>query len=165
MPIETVLFIVAMIAGVIALAVWAQRRAEQRRKELADWAQAKGFSFSPEKDRGIDSRFDGFDLFKQGSGRYAFNVSSGSIARGERSAHAFDYHYQTTTVNAKGQTQTVQHQLSVLIVSTPLRLRQLSIRSENIFDRTATVRFARTGARSLIFRARRTKIVHSLSDS
>ncbi len=135
MPIETVLFFVAILAAVIALAVWAQRRAEQRRKELADWARAKGFSFSPEKDHGINSRFDGFDLFKQGSGHYAYNICAGSIARGERSAYAFDYHYQTTSVNSKGHTQTHHHQLSVLVVSTPLRLRELSIRSENIFDR------------------------------
>jgi hypothetical protein len=135
MPIETILGLIAVLAVIAAIIIISEQMRERRRALLAGWAATNGFSFTAEKDRGIADRFDGFELFRKGSNRYAYNISSGNVSGRERSAYAFDYHYETVTVNHKGQAQTQHHNLSAIVISTGLRLRQLHIRDENFFDK------------------------------
>lgn len=119
-----ILFIVLMVAFVIAATIQASRR----RKMLAQWATARGLCFSPEKDYGFDFRHPIFDCFKQGNSRYAFNVCSGEFNGWE--IEAFDYHY--TTGSGKNRHT---HLFSGAIVKAPFPLKPLSIRPEGFFDK------------------------------
>jgi len=101
-----------------------------RRKELSAWAASRGLSFSPHKDRAFNHRFPAFDILKKGNNRYAYNIMEGSWS--ERGCVAFDYHYRT----GSGK-NSHHHYISGLIISSPLPLKPLFIRPENMLDRVA----------------------------
>ncbi|MBN1902937.1 hypothetical protein JW926_16560 [Candidatus Sumerlaeota bacterium] len=122
--------IILLIVGIIILSAYFSAK---RRKELMLWAQAKGWSFSPEKDHTFDSRFSAFKLLRQGENRYAHNIIRGIW--NERSLIAFDYHYETHSTNSKGHRQTHHHHFSAVIMESNLPLKPLFIRPEGFFDK------------------------------
>lgn len=123
-----IVFFIILGAVVIAALIYGLHAAEKRRKELAAWAQSKGLSFDPQKHRGFDERFPNFKCLKRGHSRYAYNIMSGILGSGE--FLGFDYHY--TTGSGKNRQD---HHFSAVILQSPIMLKPLFIRSENVFDK------------------------------
>ena len=128
-----VLFIIGIIALIIAIAVLGAYMVAQRRKALMAWAHSKGLGFDPSKHRDFDDRFRQFDCLRKGSRRYARNVMEGDWSG--RHVTAFDYHYETHSTNSKGHRQTHHHNFSAVIFDTAIPLKPLFIRPENFFDK------------------------------
>ena len=128
--------VIFAVAAVILFAVLDRQRKAKRRKELAAWAQAKGLSFRPSTDSGIDDRFQQFKCLRQGDGgRYGYNIMEGVVGR--RAVCAFDYHYETHTHNSKGGQSTHHHHFSAVVVGAGLPLKPLFIRTETFVDKMA----------------------------
>lgn len=133
MPDFMPVIIVVVVALFIVLAIFSSMQAAKRRKELMAWAGSKGLSFTETRDHSFDERFSEFDCLKQGSDRYAFNRITGTLSG--RRVLAFDYHYETTSHDSKGHTQTHNHYFSAVIVQCALPLKPLFIRPEGFFDK------------------------------
>jgi hypothetical protein len=130
---DTLLVLLVFAVLLFGAAVYAHRRAEKRKATLMAWAQAKSLSFSPGRVRGLDAEFPGFPMLHTGDNRYAFNLISGDLGR--RRILAFDYHYETTSTDGKGNRTTHTHVFSAVILQDSLPLRTLAIRPENFLDR------------------------------
>jgi hypothetical protein len=102
----------------------------ERRKKLSAYAASRGWRFSPEKDKGLSSRFPAFKCLRRGHSRYGYNIMEGR--RDSRDVFAFDYHY----VTGHGKNRRV-HQFSALVINSPLPLKPLYLRPENIFDKVS----------------------------
>ncbi len=100
----------------------------ERRKKLSAYAKSKGLHFSPDKDKKIDARYSAFKCLCRGHSRYAYNIMHGKLDG--RDLTAFDYHY----VTGHGKSRRV-HNFSTLIIRSPLPLKPLYLRPENIFDK------------------------------
>ncbi len=114
----------------ILIAFLVQAVSLNRSKKLAAYAKSLGWDFHPEKDRTMSGRYPEFKCLRQGHSQYAHNRMSGR--RDGREVIAFDYRY----VTGHGKNRRIHH-FSALIVKSPLPLKPLSIRPENIFDRVA----------------------------
>jgi hypothetical protein len=121
-------FFVIVILIVITAVGFGWYAAAQRRKALLAWAQSKGLQFTSEKCYGFDNRFPAFSGLQQGHNRYAYNVISGNID--DREVLGFDYHY--TTGSGKSRQD---HNFSAIILKSPVLLRPLFIRPENLLDK------------------------------
>ncbi|MCD6288521.1 MAG: hypothetical protein J7M12_05345 [Candidatus Hydrogenedentes bacterium] len=121
------------IVLVVALIIFGAYKTAQRRKELASWAASKGLTYRQQKDRSFDDRFPKFNVLRQGSGRYAYNIMEGDWLG--RRLLAFDYHYETHSTDSKGHRRTHHHHFSAVILSSDLLLKPLFIRSEGFFDK------------------------------
>lgn len=122
---------------VIFLAIWGAQQAKKRREAMAAWAQSRGLSFSPDKDRSFDERYPEFDCLRHGSNRYAHNIMSG-VWEG-RALVAFDYHYETHSTDSKGNRKTTHHHFSAVVLRANVPLKPLNIRPENFFDKIGSV--------------------------
>lgn len=127
-----VLIFVAFAAVIIALAIYSHKVAEKRKLAIAAWAAKRGLSFTRERDYQFPGRYR-FSALNTGSQRYAYNISSGRA--GEHELRAFDYHYETYSTDSKGRRTTHHHYMSAVVIETDLRLKPLSIRTENFFDK------------------------------
>jgi hypothetical protein len=117
-------------AAVIAVLIiaWHFYAASARRKELAAYAGSRGLSFSPDKDRRMKDRYRDFKCLRKGHSRYAHNVMSGEMQG--LAVRAFDYHYAT----GHGKNRR-SHRFSALILTSPVPLKPLLIRRENVLDK------------------------------
>ena len=113
------------LAALLAIAIWARAK---RRKEIEAWAEGKGLSFRPERDRGFDERYRAFECLRRGHSRCAYNIAEGD--RGGRRLTTFDYRY----VTGSGKNRQT-HRFSAIILGSNVPLQPLKIRSENVFDR------------------------------
>jgi hypothetical protein len=125
MQVLIVLFFAAVV-GIIVLFV--HILSLERRKKLSAYAKSKGLHFAPDKDKKIDSRYSSFKCLRRGHSRYAYNIMRGK--RDGRDLTAFDYHY----VTGHGKSRRV-YNFSALIIQSPLPLKPLYLRPENIFDK------------------------------
>jgi hypothetical protein len=124
---QILLVLIALaVFGVVAYV--SHQMAEARRRELAAYAGEQGWSFSPQRDRDMDNRYPEFGCLKHGHSRYAHNVMKGE--KDGLPVTGFDYHY----VTGHGKNRQT-HRFSALIVRSPLPLRSLFIRHENLFDK------------------------------
>lgn len=126
------LIFVGFIALMIVVIVLGARQAKQRREALAGWAAARGMTFQPDKDRRFEMQHPEFQALQRGSDRYAFNITRGRFDG--RDLIAFDYHYETTSRDKDGKTQTHNHYFSAVILEAELPLKELYIRPEGLFD-------------------------------
>lgn len=124
------LFVFLIFAVVIGVFILGAYLSAQRRKMLAAWAAAAGFSFDPGRNPMLESRYPFFQCLQLGYNRYAYNVMSGSIEG--RDCLEFDYHY--TTGSGKSRED---HTMSAVILESKIPLRQLYIRPETFFDHIA----------------------------
>ncbi len=124
--------IVGFIALFIVIAVMAHKMERKRVAALQAWASSKGWRFSETKDHAYDERY-GFSHLRQGSNRYAHNISSGQVSG--RGVKAFDYHWETHSTDSKGNRQTHTHRMSALIIDAKIPLKPLEIRPEGFFDK------------------------------
>jgi len=125
--------IVLVVLLVAALAIFSYLQSRKRREALAAWAGQLGLAFAPDKVGDLDERYPAFTCLREGSNRYAYNVVSGN--RHERQVLAFDYHYETTSTNSKGETETSHYYFSAVIVGSAVPLKPLLIRPEGFFDK------------------------------
>jgi hypothetical protein len=102
----------------------------QRRKKLAAYAQSKGWHFNPAKDKTMMNRYPSFKCLRRGHSRWAHNIMRGKTDG--RDVMVFDYHY----VTGHGKNRRV-HQFSAFILTSPLPLKPLYLRPENIFDKVS----------------------------
>jgi hypothetical protein len=128
-----ILVIGGVILLTIGLAILSHIQARKRRKELAAWASARGFSFDPGEDGSVDGRYPGFSCLERGDDRYGYNIMRGES--GKLPFCAFDYHYETYSYDSKQRRQTHHHHFSAAIVEAGLPLKPLLIRGETIFDK------------------------------
>jgi len=78
----------------------------------------------------MSEQYPAFKCLRRGHSRWACNIMHGS--RDGRDVTAFDYHY----VTGHGKNRQV-HNLSALVIQSPLALKPLYIRPENIFDKVS----------------------------
>lgn len=119
-----ILFLLIVVVG-IGIAFWASAR---RRKELAAWAHANGFTFSPAKDHSFDELYRSFGCLRRGHSRYAYNITEGE--RAGRRITAFDYHYATGSGKNRHD-----YRFSAILMTSAIRLHPLRIRPEGFFDK------------------------------
>src|SRR4030042_2119802 len=119
--------IAIVIAGVIIAGIYASAK---RSKELAEWASKRQLDFVATKDSHLDSMYPNFKCLNTGDSRYAHNIITGVLVG--RVFLGCDYHYAT------GSGKNRQHyNFSLVIVKSPLLLKQLLIRPENFLDKLA----------------------------
>ncbi len=118
---------IAIVGAVILIAYFFSL---ERKKKLQAYAASLGWQFIAERDKGMSARYPSFKCLKRGHSRWAYNIMRGS--RDQRDVTAFDYHY----VTGHGKHRQV-HNFSALVVQSPLSLKSLYIRPENIFDKVS----------------------------
>lgn len=124
------LIILAAVGVFTAIFVLVLIASLERRKKMAAYAGARGWQFSPLRDKHMSSRFPEFKCLTHGHSRYAYNIMSGQHEG--KDVTAFDYHY----VTGHGKSRRV-HNFSALVLGAPFPLKSLYIRPENIFDRVS----------------------------
>lgn len=124
------LIIVLAIGIVGAVLLFTYLFSLERTKKMKAYAAARGWDFTPDKDKGLSGRYPAFKCLSRGHSRWAYNIMQGS--RDGRDVTAFDYHY----VTGHGKNRQV-HNLSALVIQSPLTLKPLYIRPENIFDKVS----------------------------
>ncbi|MHC4325617.1 MAG: hypothetical protein ACYSUX_15225 [Planctomycetota bacterium] len=124
------LVIVGFVAIFIVVLVLGYISALKRREAMAAVAAKLGMQFMPHKDRYMPKRYRFLNKLRQGSGRYAFNILSGSYQGHE--VILFDYHYKT----GSGK-NTHHHYLSFFILHLQIPFPELIIAPEGIFSKIA----------------------------
>ena len=125
--------VILLIAAVVTFAIFSAMASAKRRKELEAWAQSRGLAFDASSDYGFENRYN-FDCLRGGErNRYAYNIMRGSLAK--RDAVAFDYHYETTSTDKDGRTETHNHYFSAVILGSEVPLKPLFLRPEGFFDK------------------------------
>ena len=124
------LHFIFILVGIVAIAlvILGLVQAAKRRQALAAWAAKHGLRFAQHKDHYFDDRYPAFKCLRKGGSRYAHNRMFG-VFDGLQIA-AFDYHYATGSGKNRSH-----HHFSAVIVQSPILLKPLSIRRENIFDK------------------------------
>ena len=131
MPFIVVLVVMVIIAGIVFSVI----AAKKRREALMQLASKLGFSYSPDKDRDIDNRYEHLNALRHGSNRYAFNIIKGDY-QGHR-VQVFDYHYETHSTDSKGHRKTHHHHFSFFIMTLERSFPELIITKEGIFSKIA----------------------------
>ncbi len=130
----TIVVLFVIIAGVLLYLGYLQEK--KRREALTRLAEQLGLRYEPDRDRGrMGGRYDEIDLLDKGSNRYTQNHLIGEIDG--RPVVACDYHYETYSTDHKGNRQTQHHHFGVVFVEVPLRMTQILIRGESLFDKIA----------------------------
>ena len=111
--------------------LYGQWMSARRRNHLEKWAASKGLTFSPEKDRSMESLCPDLVELQRGSDRYACNIMKGKCSG--RPFLAFDYHYTYKQGRSYGH-----HHFSVVAVPCGLPLKPLFITSEDLSSRIST---------------------------
>jgi hypothetical protein len=124
------LVIVVILVVIAVLVIYRFFASYKRRKELADWALSKNLFFIAGKDRDFDSKYPGFDCLQKGHDRYACNIMQGNLTG--REFLGCDYHY----VTGYGRSSR-EYNISLAIVKSPILLKSLLIRPENLLDKFA----------------------------
>ncbi len=122
-----ILLVIGVVSAVIILSILFTM---ERRKKMAAYAESQGWHFTPDKDKGMSDRYPSFKCLRRGHSRWAYNIMRGD--RDGRDVTAFDYHY----VTGHGKNRQV-HNFSALVLQSPLTLKPLYIRPENVFDKVS----------------------------
>lgn len=127
---------VAIIVAVVAYVAHLQQK--KRREALANLAAELGWSFDPSRDRGHDSEYSCFEVFRRGHGRAAYNTLTGTFELDGRryAAKAGDFTYKVTNGSGKSRSTTT-YRFTYIILHLPWRTPDLLIRREGLFDKVA----------------------------
>ncbi|MEM7147031.1 MAG: hypothetical protein AAF591_18065 [Verrucomicrobiota bacterium] len=130
------LFII-IIPIFIAFAIWSaiqsHKKAQARLAAMRAFATERNLYFHPDKLRGFDAEYPGFDCFRRGQRRYAYNLIAGQLDGFETTM--FDYHYVTKSRDSKGRTRTTTHRFSGVLVDPGFPIRPIVVRREGMFDK------------------------------
>ncbi len=125
--------IIVLVAGIVALAVYLNHQAVQRRiAALSGLAASKGWTYSRQDPYGLPSRWDGTP-FDSGYARRAEHVLTGEI-RG-RPLVAFDYQYKEDSAGSDGKRHTSTYQFGVCVVRMPGVLPEVHVSPEGFLSR------------------------------
>jgi hypothetical protein len=125
------LLVPLIIAMIIVFAVWSIYASMKRRQALTTLAAQLGFVFEPDRDSSrLGGRFDRIDLLQQGSDRYTENHLIGRVDG--TPVTVCDFHYET----GSGKNRT-DHYFGVVFVVIPLKMPEVRIREEGLFDKLA----------------------------
>lgn len=129
---------IAILVGVGGYFAYLQEK--KRREALSALAKELGWRFDPARDRGHDSEYSCFEVFRRGHSRSAFNTLTGTFEIDGRiyQAKAGDFTYKVTTHNGKSSSTTT-YRFSYIIIHMPWRTPDLLIRREGLFDKLAGV--------------------------
>jgi hypothetical protein len=129
------LVVAVLIVLLIKHNIGVRKRWAERCNVLAAWAASNNMPIAQGRTQEIERGYctDFPSLRTCGDDRYAYNVMKGKL-RG-RDFCFFDYHYQTTTTNEKGETTTTDWNFSAVVVSSEVPLKPLYIRPENAADK------------------------------
>lgn len=125
------LFIVVVVAVVVAWAVITYQNAQRRIEALSGFAATHGFRYSAKAPKGFVRGFD-FHLFSEGDGRGAENLLTGQW-RGLPVAAA-DYWYYVETHDQKGGTSRTYHRFSVAVIDLAADVPHVRIEREDLFS-------------------------------
>jgi hypothetical protein len=126
------LFVVA-VAAVIAVAVFAYRRAKARREALLAFATTHHMEYSRDDPFGLIDL--PFRLFSLGDGRGCENVMWGSW-KGVPVREA-DYWYYDESTDTEGHTSRSYHRFSMVLADLGLSIPQIAIQREGLLSRLA----------------------------
>jgi hypothetical protein len=130
-PFLLLLLGVVVVIGV-AVGGWALER--KRREALFAWCALHGWTYA-RSDDSLTWRWHGTP-FGVGERRRAENVLQGTV--GSRPALAFDYSYQTSSTDSKGNRTTTTHRFAVVVVGgLPVPLPRLEVTPDNVLKRAA----------------------------
>ncbi|HVE74719.1 MAG TPA: DUF3137 domain-containing protein [Mycobacteriales bacterium] len=118
-----------LLVGVVGYIGYQQEK--KRRAQLMAFARSQGWTYSASDDSWAD-RFEGAP-FGTGDDRTVTNILSGPW-QGEQIL-AFDYSYETSTTDSKGNRRTTTHRFAVCALSLPGWLPTLELRPENVLTR------------------------------
>ncbi|MDA8746329.1 hypothetical protein N9N28_17035, partial [Rubripirellula amarantea] len=136
MPELLFILIPLFLIGMGVMAYYSHLQAKQRREELSQLAQRRGWRFEHSHDAEWDSRYSQFSWFNTGHSRYAYNFLHGQLRIEGRNVPsvAGDYTYKVTSGTGKNR-KTTTYYFSFLLVELPFRgLPQLAVRPEGFFD-------------------------------
>jgi hypothetical protein len=124
------LVIVLVLIAIVVSIIYSIYATGKRRKELSGWALSKDLLFSPGKNSFFDSKYPNINCLQKGDSRYACNVMTGTLAG--REFLGCDYHYATGSGKSRQE-----HDISLVIIKSPILLEPLFIRPENFLDKFA----------------------------
>ncbi len=132
---EPVFLILAalLVFGAFAYYGWLQNK--KRREALAALAFKHGLEFLPHKDRSAIRQFEFVDPIRKGSNRYLYNRIRGEMDG--RPIETFDFHYETSSTDSKGNRRTSHHHGSCFLLMLPGAFPELRIYREGIFQKFA----------------------------
>src|SRR5881397_3516034 len=119
------------VVGVVAY--FAYQADKKRRATLLSYAQSNGWTYVARDDSWCD-RFPG-NPFGDGDDRTASNILQGPYDG--TSMVAFDYSYETSSTDSKGNRSTTTHRFSVCAVQMPGWLPGLELTPESVLTRFA----------------------------
>lgn len=117
-------------AGIAAFMayIWWCRMA--RREQWTTWADARGWTYNNRRDGDIADYFGFVDRLNRGDNRFAEDVLRGSWSG--RDAIAFNYHYQTHSLDSDGHRDTTRHWMWVVALRLEQSFPELRISPEHI---------------------------------
>lgn len=131
------LWLPALIAGVIGFLYLQWKHEAKRREELGSLALAGGWDFSPAKDYGIGRLCD-FEIFNRGEDRCAYNTITGRVEYSPWRCELDmgDFRYTIRRRTSKGHRSSTTYRFSYLVVRLPFRMTpQVRIRREGLLDK------------------------------
>lgn len=127
------LIIAVVVVAVVVGFVYKYLSEKKRRGELEEEAEQLGFSFDGAHNHQMAKDLSMLRGLQHGYNRYCFNVMSGAYQ--EQQVLLFDYHYETTSTDGSGHTQTQHFYFSVTSLTLPRPLPGIRITPENFFDK------------------------------
>jgi hypothetical protein len=128
-----ILLFAAGIAVVVLIAVLSYQADKKRRAMLQGFALSQGWTYTA-RDDGWCERYVGTP-FGEGDDRTAANVLAGRY--GARDMVAFDYSYETSSTDSKGNRTTTTHRFAVCALAMPAPLPALELGPESVLTRFA----------------------------
>jgi len=110
---------------------------KKRREAFVRLAEKLRLRYSPDQSPALAQRFEFLDALAQGSNRYAYNVLSGEY--GGNAVTLFDYHYETTSTDSKGNRTTHHHHISYCICFLEQDFPELHVYPESFFSRIGQI--------------------------
>jgi hypothetical protein len=134
LPVSPFLFFGVFLVVVIAVAIGGYVAEQRRRDRLAQFCLAQGWQLLA-ADTSLVHQWQGTP-FGRGESRRASNVIRGVTGDGAPFT-CFDYTYETSTTDAKGNRQTTKHRFAVATRRLPAYLGTVEVTPQSIFERAA----------------------------
>lgn len=130
-PTTPLVVIAVIMAAAAAYGIYGAMGADRRRREMAELAARRGFTFSTGPSYDLASSFSNFSPLHTGQDSYAYNIIRGT--NGTHPIYAFDYHYQTNThTDRDGQEHAYHYSFSAVVASSGVPLKFLVIRPRSL---------------------------------
>jgi hypothetical protein len=130
-----------MLMGIAAIIIFAcfysADRMRKRKEGLFKLAQRLNLSFDESENHAVADQYAFLKDLNKGDNRYATNILSGTYQQNK--ILAFDFHFETSTMDQNGRIRTQEYWFSFLILTVPVAFPDLTIRREGFFTKIAEV--------------------------